>query len=246
MRLENKVAIVTGGTSGIGAEICREYARQGAKVVVVGRNIERGEKVVAEIKAEGGEGMFVQANVSKEQDVINVVAKAVEAYGKLDVMVNNAGIAPLSKLVDETVEGWDRVMDTNLKSVFLGMKHSIPEITKTKGSVINVASLVSIKPLPDHSAYASSKAAVAMLTKIGALEHAAAGVRCNIISPGIVVTPIIDDIPAEVIEGAAQNIIPMKRLGKTSDIASIAVYLASDESTWTTGCNFVVDGGQTI
>ena len=244
-RLENKVAIVTGGTSGIGAEVCRTFGANGAKVVVAGRNIERGEKVVADILAAGGEACFIQTDITKEADITNLVEKAVEKYGKLDVMVNNAGITVPTPLVSTSAETWDSIMDSNLKSVFLSIKYSAPYIEKTKGSIINVASIAAIKGIAYQSAYSASKAGVTMLTKCAALELGPVGVRCNCVCPGVVETPIIEGTPQEVFDAVTAQI-PLKRIGQTSDLAGIIVYLASDESIWTTGVVMPVDGGNTL
>ena len=211
-RLEGKVAIVTGGSSGIGKSICLEYAKNGAKVVVAARNIERSEAVVEEIKRNGGDAIFVKADLQNEDEIINLIKKTVEVYGKIDVMVNNAGIG-LSNPIDSTSSAdWDNVMNTNAKAVFLGIKYSISHILKTKGSIITVASMAAVKPLPMHYVYAASKAAASMVTKVAALDYASQGVRCNVICPGVVDTPIIATASPEVREAVAGSI-PFGRLG---------------------------------
>lgn len=244
-RLKDKIAIVTGGTSGIGAGICLAYGKEGAKVVVAGRNEERGTKVAEEIKTAGGEATFIQADVSKEEEIISLIEKTVELYGKLDIMVNNAGIGFSGTMEETTSEIWDEVMTTNAKAVFLGIKYSIPHLLKTKGSLITVSSMGGLKPLPSHFVYSPAKAAAAMVTRVAAFEYAKAGVRCNVICPGVVDTPIIGCAPPEV-RDAVCSTIPMGRLGQPEDIAHLAVYLGSDECVWTTGHCFSPDGGSTL
>lgn len=244
-RLENKVAIVTGGTSGIGAGICLSYGKENAKVVVAGRNAERGNKIAEEIKTTGGEATFIQSDVTKESAIISLINQTIEIYGKLDIMVNNAGIGFSEPMEQTTSEIWDEVMNTNAKSVFLGIKYSIPELLKTKGSLITVASMGGVKPLPSHFVYSPAKAAAAMVTRVAALEYAKNGVRCNVICPGVVDTPIIASAPPEVKEAVCSTI-PIGRLGVPDDIAHLAVYLGSDESVWTTGHCFCPDGGSTL
>ena len=244
-RLENKVAIVTGGTSGIGEGICLAYAAEGAKVVVAGRSIERGEKVVSTIKEIGGEASFIQTDVAKESEIISLIEKTIELYGKLDIMINNAGIGFSGPIEETTSEIWDNVMNTNAKSVFWGIKYSIPELLKTKGALITVSSMGGVKPLPQHYVYSPAKAAAAMVTRVAALQYAADGIRCNVICPGVVDTPIIGSAPPEIKEAVCSTI-PMGRLGVPKDIANLAIYLGSDECQWTTGHCFCADGGSTL
>lgn len=244
-RLKDKVAIVTGGTSGIGEGICLAYGKEGAKVVVAGRSVERGEKVVAAIKEAGGEATFIQTDIVKEEEIIALVDKTVELYGKLDVMINDAGIGFSGPIEITTSEVWDNVMNTNAKSVFLGIKYSIPHLLKTKGALITVSSMGGVKPLPMHYVYSPAKAAASMVTRVAALQYAADGVRCNVICPGVVDTPIIGTAPPEV-KAAVCSTIPMGRLGEPEDIANLAVYLGSDECAWTTGHCFCADGGSTL
>lgn len=245
MRLYGKVAIVTGGTSGIGEGICKAFAAEGAKVAVAGRNEERGCRIEKEIREKGGEAEFFRTDVTKEEEIVKLIDSALAKWGKLDVLVNNAGIGFSGPLSETSVETWEKVFGTNARAVFLGIKHGIPELLKTQGSLITVSSMGGIKPLPQHYAYSPSKAAATMVTKVAALEYASKGVRCNVICPGVVDTPIIATATEEIKQAVAGSI-PAGRLGKPEDIAGIAVYLASDESKWTTGQSFSVDGGSTL
>ena len=244
-RLENKVAIVTGSTAGIGRAVAEEFARQGAKVVVSGRNAERGNAVVEDIKNEGGEAVFVASDISSEESLKNLVDQALATYGKLDVLVNNAAMGFSKPLLETTSEEWDQVMAADLKSVFLLTKFAMPKLLETKGSIINFSSASMYKPMPREHAYTSAKAAILTLTKTVAAEFAAEGVRVNAILPGLIKTSILDAYSEEGIKRVEQAI-PLKRIGQPEDIAMMAVFLASDESSYVTGHEFIVDGGVTM
>lgn len=244
-KLSGKVAIVTGGSSGIGKAICFAYAAEGAKVVVAARNAERSQAVVDEIKKNGGEALFVQTDVLVEADIKALVEKTVAEYGQVDILVNNAGMQVLKPLEDVSSEDWDHVMDGNTKAVFFAIQQAMPYLLKTKGVIVTTASMASIKPVDLHYAYAASKAAVAMLTKVVAKDYAPHGIRANSICPGLVQTPLLGSATQEVIDALTKEI-PMKRIGQPEDIASVAVFLASDDSKWMTGQNLCVDGGATL
>lgn len=244
-RLENKVAIVTGSTAGIGRAVALEFGRQGAKVVVSGRNVERGNKVVEDINAEGGEAVFVASDITDEASLKNLVEQAVATFGKLDILVNNAAGGFSKPLVETTSEDWDHVMQADLKSVFLMTKFAVPYLEQTRGSLINFSSASMYKPMPREHAYTSAKAAILTFTKTVAAEYAAKGVRSNAILPGLIKTSILDAYSEEGIKRVEQ-VIPLKRIGQPEDIAFLAVYLASDESSYVTGQQFVVDGGVTM
>jgi len=243
-RLENKVAIVTGATSGIGKAIAIEYAKQGAKVVVVGRNEERGNADVETIKNNGGEAVFCQADMKVEADISNMVNVAIAEYGKLDILVSNAGTSISMPFEQATVEAWNEILATNTTAIFHGIHKALPHLLETKGSIITVASTGAIAPLPCHHMYCASKAAARMLTKAIALDYAGQGVRANVICPGVVHTPLLGTASQEIIDATAATI-PLKRLGEPEDLAHMAVYLGSDESAWVTGQTFAVDGGMT-
>lgn len=244
-KLSGKVAIVTGGSSGIGKAISLAYAKEGAKIVVAARNAERSQAVVDEIKKNGGDALFIQTDVLVESDIKALVEKTVAQYGQIDILVNNAGMQVLKPLPDVSSDDWDHVMNGNAKAVFFAIQQAMPHLLKTKGVIVTTASMASIKPVDLHYAYAASKAAVAMLTKVVAKDYAPHGVRANSICPGLVQTPLLGSATQEVIDSLTKEI-PMKRIGQPEDIASVAVFLASDDSSWMTGQNLCVDGGATL
>lgn len=244
-RLDGKVAIVTGGSSGIGRGICLAYGKEGATVVVAARREEKSMEVVNEIKANGGEAVFKKTDVYEEDEIIDLINFTVEKYGKIDILVNNAGVQRMAPLPEVTVENWDYVIKGNLTAVFIAVREAMPHLLKTKGNIVTTASMAAIKPVDMHYAYSASKAGVAMFMKDIAKDYAATGVTANNICPGLVDTPLLADATPEAIKGLESEI-PMKRMGKPWDIAQIAVYLGSDESKWMTGQNLCVDGGATL
>ena len=252
MRLANKVAIVTGSTFGIGKETAILFAQEGAKVVVSGRTEDAGQRVAQEINAFGGEASFVQADVSKADDVRNLVEETVQIYGKLDVLFNNAGMGNQSKVADESEEMWDKVIDVNLKGVFLGIKYAVPEmINNGGGSIINNSSMWGIAASHRCSgAYAASKAGVAMLSKQAALHYAQNMIRINSILAGDIVM-VGPDVNEEYFRDPAviatlEAVQPLPKMATPRDVAYGVLYLASDESAFVTGTSLVIDGGMTI
>ncbi len=249
MRLEGKVAIVTGGASGIGEATCRLFAREGALgVAIADINDRLGQALATDIEAGGGQAMYVHLDVSDEQQWIDGVAATVERYGRLDVVVNNAGMSgPHSRRTVEetTVEGWDLVHAVNAKGVFLGTKHAIPEMRRAGGgSVINISSIFGIVGSRGGTPYHSSKGAVRAFTKAAAVQYAAEQIRVNSIHPGFTDTPMTEDLHAQPGERERRTAVtPMGRLGVPEDLAWGCVYLASDESSWVTGAELVIDGG---
>lgn len=243
-RLEGKVTIVTGSTSGIGRGIAVMYGKHGAKVVVVGRNETRGEQVVNEIVEAGGEAVFCKADILVEDDHKRMVETAISTYGKLDILVNNAGTSDCKSIEESTLEEWNYVFATNVTSIFLSCKYAIPYLKQTKGSIITISSMSALKPIANLQAYSTSKAAASMLTKNIAFGYAADGVRANVICPGIINTPMNANVSPQVKETVAKTV-PLLRLGEPEDIAGAALYLASDESIWVTGQSISVDGGMT-
>lgn len=254
MRLNDKVALITGATSGIGQATAILFAREGAKVVVVGRNRKRGNETVKVIKREGGEAVFVKADVSRAVEAEKMVRVAIEEYGRLDILFNNAGIVLVRTTIDTTEEEWDRVVDINLKGVFLGSKYAIPEMMKQGGGVIiNTSSIFGLIGAPRYAAYCASKGGVISLTKVMALECAPYKIRVNCICPGSIYTPMQEQELAifsklhqkreeQVLQSKIQNI-PIGRIGKPEDIANAALYLASEEASFVTGAALVIDGG---
>ncbi len=252
MRLSGKVIIVTGGGSGMGRIASTMFAAEGAKVVVADSVEAGGLETERLVRASGGEATFVRADISSEPDAKAMVDCAIEGYGRVDVLYNNAGIMPEEdhSVLDTPVEAWDRVMAVNVRGIFLGCKHAIPRMLEQgSGSVINIASFVALVGCSvPQDAYTASKGAVLALTRSLAVQFAGRGVRTNAISPGPVETPLLMDwLLAD--EAAKQLRLarnPSGRFGKPEEIVNVAIYLASDESRWTNGANFVIDGGITV
>ncbi|WP_338469622.1 SDR family oxidoreductase [Niallia sp. XMNu-256] len=245
MRLDGKVAIITGGTFGIGESTVRLFAKEGAKVVIAARNAEKGIKLVEDIKAEGGEAHFVRTDVSKEEDVKNLVKETVDTYGKLDVLFANAGVGDMQDLDCCTLDEWNQTISVDLTGVFLCNKYAIPEMEKTgNGSIINCASILGHVGQMSVSAYAAAKGGVVNMTRAAAVTYANRGIRINSVCPGYVNTPILDNTPKEIIDQLV-SLVPARRLGEPDEIANCVLFLASDESSFVTGASLLVDGGYT-
>lgn len=252
MRLQNKVAFITGAGSGIGRAAAKLFAREGARVVVVDVDTTSGNETVKQIAEQGGQGIFFQCDVSKSSEIKKVIDHTVDHYGRLDVIYNNAGIAPAGNVVDTSEEIWDSVMSVNLKGPFLGCKYAIPHMVKRGGgSIINTASVNGLFALPNETAYDASKAAVILLTKAIALDFGSKNIRANCICPGITETPLFykvanlsGDVKKYIAESAKMNY-AFQRLIKPEEVANVALFLASDESSGVTGAAYTVDGGYT-
>lgn len=244
-RLKGKVALITGGGSGIGRATCLLFAREGATVVVADYVAEGGHETVRQIKATGGEAAFVQADVSKSADVQNMLATAAKTYGRVDVLFNNAGIeGPSTKIANYKEDDWDRVIAIDLTSVYLGMKYVIPKMIEQGGGVIiSTASVAGLVGFPGSGAYAAAKAGVINMTRMVALEYADKNIRVNCICPGIIDTPMVDRVVGSRPKERVIKAEPIGRLGKPEDIANAALFLASDESSFATGAPFIIDGG---
>ena len=244
-RLKDKVALVTGGGSGIGRASCTLFAAQGAKVMVADYVAEGGNETVQQITAAGGQASFVHADVSKSVDVQNMIAQTVQTYGRVDILFNNAGIeGPSAKLAKYEEEAWDRVIAIDLTSVYLGMKYVIPEMIKHGGGVIlSTASVAGMVGFPGSGAYAAAKAGVINMTRMVALEYADKNIRVNCICPGIIATPMVQRVMGDRPDERTVKLEPIGRLGQAEDIANAALFLASDESSFATGAPFVIDGG---
>ena len=249
-RFTGKVALVTGGASGLGRITATLFAQEGAKVVVA--DIGDGQSVVEEIRATGGEAIYVKVDVTKSEDVARMIDTAVTAFGRLDVLYNNAATwveQPL--LADIEEEDFDKVMAVNAKGVFLGMKYGIRQMLKQGGGVIvNCGSIVSFVSEIMSTDYAATKAAVLSLTKSGALEYAQQNIRVNCVCPGPMRTPMVEAAAAKlgqsVEEFSAQWNIPMGRIADPAEVARVVLFLASDDSSFMTGASVLVDGGYTI
>ena len=247
MRLENKVVLISGGAKGMGAVEARLFAKEGAKIVIGDLLEAEGKRVEAEINETGGECLFVPLDVTDEAQWEQAVAAAVGRFGKLDVLVNNAGIYVSHSVEETTSEEWDRVMDINAKGVFLGAKCAIPAMRQAGGgSIINISSVAGLVGNPFSSAYNASKGAVRLFTKSTAIQYAAEGIRSNSIHPGVIQTDMTADAIADPrFKTERLDPTPLARLGQPEDVAYGALYLASDESSFVTGAELVIDGGWT-
>ena len=243
MRLEGKVALISGGARGMGAEEALLFAREGAKVVI-GDVLDEGRDIAAQIG--GGQAIFVSLDVTSESEWQRAVSMAEEVYKRLDILVNNAGVSAVGGIEDTTPEEWDRVMDVNAKGVFLGTKHAIPAMQRSGGgSIINISSQLGIVAMNESSPqYIASKGAVRLLTKSTALQYAADGIRCNSVHPGPIVTPMTQDRRGDAsVRELMESRIPLGRYGEAIDVAYGVLYLASDEASFMTGSELVIDGG---
>ncbi len=247
-RLDDRVALITGGASGIGRETALLFARAGAAVVVCDASAAAGEDCARDIRASGGRACFVRADVSRSDDVREAVATAQREFGGLHVLFNNAGIFPDGdgSPVDTSEEVWERVIDVNLKGVFLGCKHGIPALLASGGgSIINTASFVAVMgAATSQIAYTASKGGVLAMTREIAVEYARQGIRANALCPGPVNTPLLAEFLSDPEVRARRMVhIPMGRLAEASEIARAALYLASPDSSYVNGATFMVDGG---
>ncbi len=247
--MQGKAVIVTGAASGIGKCAALLFARNGAQVAVVDLDEKGGKETATAIVKEGGNAVFIGADVSQSEQVKNMVAKTVETYGKLDYAFNNAGVeAGLFPLDEYSEETWDRAIDINLKGVWLCMKHEIPEMLKNGGGAIaNTSSAAGLIALPNHYAYVASKFGVIGITKVAALEFAGRGIRVNCICPAIIDTPMTDRFVTYGMASREQfaEMMPIKRLGTPEEVAQCAIWLCSDAASYVTGHSLCVDGGYT-
>lgn len=244
-RLKNKVAVVTGSGSGIGRAIAEKFVQEGAKVVVADYQEKSGQETVDLINSAGGQAVFSLTDVSNAEQVQATIKLAIEKFGGLDIMVNNAGVALMADLTNTTDEIWQKTIDVDLKGVFLGVKYSVPEMEKRgKGKIINTASIAGLVGFQGITAYCAAKGGVVNMTKELALDLAVKKINVNAIAPGVIKTAMTTDIlkDPKMAEGMLAQT-PIGRLGEPEDIAWAAVYLASDESDFVTGHILVVDGG---
>jgi NAD(P)-dependent dehydrogenase (short-subunit alcohol dehydrogenase family) len=248
-RLDGAVAVITGAASGMGRATARLFASEGARLLLADVDAAGGETVAGEIGRNGGSVVFRRVDVSRADDVEAMVRDAVDRYGGLDVIFNNAGIEGVSaRLADWSEADWDRVIDVNLKGVFLGMKYALPVMAERGGgSVINTASVAGLVGWHGAAAYSASKGGVVLLTKTAALEYARWNVRVNCICPGVIHTAMVERITGGGDEALdrLKRMQPMPRVGEAEDIARMALFLASEESTFVTGAALTVDGGYT-
>jgi NAD(P)-dependent dehydrogenase (short-subunit alcohol dehydrogenase family) len=246
MKLFGKVAIITGGATGIGKATAELFIQQGAKVVLADVS-NQAEATVEQLTSAGGEAFFVRTDVSKEEDVRNVVEQAVSRFGKLDIMVANAGIGhPNTPIQDYTLNRWQQMIDINLTGVFLSNKYAITQMQKqgTGGAIVNMASIMGHVGMTDLVSYNAAKAGVVNLTRSLGISHAKEGIRVNAVCPGFVETPILNDVD-EVAKAHLVAAHPIGRLGRAEEIANAVLFLASDDSSFVVGTSLFVDGGYT-
>lgn len=250
-RLAGKVALITGGGTGIGRAIALAFSREGANVAVAGRRLEKVKDVAAEIEKQGGVGMALQCDVSRARDAERATSETATKFGKLSVLVNNAGTLSVSTVDTISEDDWDRIITINLKGLFLMSRAALKEFRKNGGgTIVNVGSVLGLVAMKDRAAYCASKGGVTMLTKAMALDHAHENVRVNCICPSIVETELVEGLFDDSEQGkrlkqSRLGTIPLGRFGKPADVADLAVFLASDESSWVTGAAIPLDGGLT-
>ena len=246
MKLSGKIALITGGSRGIGKAIAKEFAANGASIVISGRDKTNLEKAASELGAFG-----VLSDIRKESDVQNLINKTIEKFGRLDILVNNAGVFPKIKLLHEISDSeWRDVLDVNLNGAFYATKYSIPHLQKNGGTIINIASSAGIKAYENFNAdaYSASKAALVLLTKCWALEYAKSKIRVNCICPGVVETDMTSEFLSTPATRDMMNFAyPIGRFGAVNDVAKAALYFASEEdAAWVTGAILPLDGGESI
>lgn len=250
MKLAGRIAIITGGGSGIGHEACKLFAREGATVIVADRDLAAAERVAVEIEAAGGKAVAHRVDVSKEAEVAAMIARAVADHGRLDILVNNAGYGIPGTVVSTSEADWNALMAVNVNGVFLGCKHAIPVMERQGGgAIVNTASAVANVGIFDRAAYVASKGAVAALTRAMAVDHVGAGIRINAVAPGTIATPYFNKIlsgpDAAELRSGLEGRQAMERLGQPVEIAQAMLWLASDDASFCTGSVMVVDGGWT-
>ena len=245
--LKNKVALITGGTTGIGRDTAVLFAKEGAKVVFTGRREVEGNETLALVRSAGGNGFFVKSDVSKASDVQSVVQKTVEKYGRLDIAFNNAGVeGQWMPLVDQTEENWDYVHNINLKGLWLCLKYEIQQMLKqgNGGAIVNMSSVAGLMGYAGSGIYVASKHGVIGLTKVAAIECAKAQIRVNAVCPAVIETPMADRAFADPeAQKAVLGMHPLGRFGKPTEVAEAVLWLCSDKSSFTTGQYIAIDGG---
>jgi NAD(P)-dependent dehydrogenase (short-subunit alcohol dehydrogenase family) len=250
MQLENKIVIITGAASGIGKACALQFAKNGATVIIADINLENAQKVASEIIANKGNALAIKVNVAKFEDVEKLIQQTVSTFGKLDIIVNNAGIGPsYLKTHEATLRDWDRVISVNQTGVFYGMKLALQQfLLQGYGNIVNIASLAGLKASPYNISYSASKFAVVGMTKSAAMEYATKNIRINAVCPGYTESDLLDQLLATKpeMDAVLKSVIPMKRFGKADEIANAVLWLASDETQFITGQTITLDGGTSL
>ena len=247
-RLAGKVALVTGGNAGIGEAIAKAFVREGAAMVITGRRKNELDRVVEEIGQQNGRCIAVTGSVTDEAHARAAVDQAIRRFGALDILVNNAGIGEFGRRIHELDdETWARVLDVNLTGVFRMTRAAVSEMLKRgRGSIVNISSIASLVGIPTLPAYAASKGALDALTRAIAIDYAKDGIRCNVVNPGLIATPMAAPLMANPDQlDPILSHYPIRRPGKPEEVANMVLYLASDEAAWVTGGTFAIDGGMT-
>ncbi|MFS0749940.1 MULTISPECIES: SDR family NAD(P)-dependent oxidoreductase [Oceanobacillus] len=242
MKLQDKVAVITGGVSGIGAATAKLFASEGAKLVLVDMNEEKGASIEAELKSQGSEAIFIKADVTSEEEVKSIFTTALDTYGKVDILFNNAGIGAVKPTEELSYAEWRKTVEVDLDGVFLVAQGAIKEFLKAgSGVIVNTASMYGWVGSPGSAAYNAAKAGVVNLTRSLGLEYATRNIRVNALCPGFIDTAILGDSDREALTTAT----PMNRLGKPEEMAKAVLFMASDDSSFMTGNSLVIDGGYT-
>ena len=247
-RLEGKSCLISGGSKGLGAAQARLFAREGARVAVGDILESDGARLVGELRTSGADSVFLRLDVTSEADWESAVAAVMGELGALDVLVNNAGIYNRALVEDTTLEEWERVMDVNSTGVFLGTKHAVPAMRRSGGgSIVNMSSVAGLVGSRTQTVYNASKGAVRLLTKSTAVQYAADGIRANSVHPGVIETDMMKEVVRNEDERATRmSLTPIGRFGTAEDVAHGVLFLASDEASYVTGAELVIDGGLTV
>lgn len=247
-RMAGKVAIITGGNAGIGEAVAKRLAEEGGTSVITGRRKAELDRVVGEIETKGGKALAVPGSVTDEAHARDTVERTIRAFGRIDVLVNNAGLGDFGKRIHEMDDAtWTNVLDVNVNGVFRMTRAVVPQMLKQgRGSIVNISSIASVVGIPTLPAYAASKGALDALTRALAIDYAQDGIRCNVVNPGLIDTPMAAPLmanPEQLAPILAHY--PIKRPGRPEEVAAMVLYLVSDEAAWVTGGTFMIDGGMT-
>lgn len=248
-RLAGKVALITGGNAGIGEAVATVFARAGATVVITGRRKSELDRVVAGIEAAQGVALAIAGSVTDQAHIDAAVDQALRCFNRIDILVNNAGIGEFGKRIHETDDAtWARVLDVNLTGVFRMTRAVVPAMLRQGGgAIVNISSIASLVGIPMLPAYAASKGALDALTRAIAIDYAKDGIRCNVVNPGLVATPMAAPLMANPEQlDPILNHYPIRRPGQPEEVANMVLYLASDEAAWVTGGTYTIDGGMTV